>query len=427
MRMVRWGPGMSNLYYYEVLLPTGRSRVGLASIPVEKDASARLWLEKLFDGIVVRLHRLPAWLASVVQTARRIFHGSITSRELAGMLRDIAVMTSAGISVVDAIQSITEEKGVDSSKRVIRVCRQLLEDLAAGSSISAAFARQPEVFPDTVRSLAVIGDETGTMNLMLMEAADHIDRIIVMKADVKQAMIYPAFSFLAIFGAGGFWIAYVMPKLMGLFRQMNATLPPVTLHVLAASAWLGAHGLWLLLAMSGLLAAAVLAWKRSLQVRRVVCAGLHRIPVIRTILISSGLAFFAEYLAILTRSGLDVISSFKILDRSLRDLYYKDRVVAIRQFVERGDRISSAMRQVGGFPSMMVRMIAVGEDSGTLDRQLGYLSGEYSARLKRTVDTLAEVIKPLVVVVAGGVFLLLIVALLLPVYDLVRQAMAGPR
>ncbi|RYF39033.1 MAG: type II secretion system F family protein [Comamonadaceae bacterium] len=355
-------------------------------------------------------------------------------RDLAGLLRDMAVMTSAGIPVLDAIRAIADDAsgsggggGSDLNPQVARVCRQLLDDLASGSSISGAFSRQSAVFPDTVRSLAVIGDETGTMHRMLMEAADHVDRVSAMKADAKQALIYPAFSFLAIFGAGGFWIVYVMPKLVGLFKQMNAKLPPITVAVLGTAGWLSDHWALLVGALSGCAAGAVLAWRHSEGVRRAVYGLLHRLPIARGIMVASGLAFFSEYLAILTRSGLDVVSSFNILERALRDLHYRDRVGAIRQFLERGDRISSAMRQVGGFPAMMVRMVSVGEDSGTLDRQLGYLSHEYATRLKRTVGALAEIIKPLVVVLAGAVFLLLIVALLLPVYDLVRQTMAGPR
>jgi len=149
-------------------------------------------------------------------------------------------------------------------------------------------------------------------------------------------------------------------------------------------------------------------------------------PISRVLVTSSGLAFLAEYLAILTRSGLDVVSSLRILERSTSDIYYEDRLMAVRLYVERGDRISAAMRLIGGFPNLMVRMIAVGEDSGTLDRQLSYLAAEYGKRLKQTVAIIAEIIKPLVVVVAGGVFLVLIMALLLPVYDLVRQSMARP-
>jgi general secretion pathway protein F/type IV pilus assembly protein PilC len=418
---------MSHIYYYEVLMASGRSRVGIAAIPVEKDVSARLWLEKLLDGIVVRLYRLPPWLSGFYGSFRWLFRSTLSAKELSGLLRDIAVMTSSGIPVLEAIQSIAEDRDAESGKKVARVCTQLMEDLNSGISISGALARQPDIFPGSVCGLAVIGDETGTMNLMLMEAADHIERITNMKSNAKQAMIYPISSFLAIFGAGAFWIVYVMPKLVGMFKQMNAKLPPLTKYVLAASEWLNANGLYISIGLVAAIFAAYASWKRSLAVRRAVYGFLHKVPIIRTILVSSGLAIFAEYLAILTKSGLDVVTSFQILDRSLRDLYYKDRAVAIRQYLERGDRISSAMRQVGGFPSMMVRMIAVGEESGTLGAQLSYLSKEYSARLHRLVGTLAELIKPLVVLVAGAMFLLLIAALLLPVYDLVRQTMSGPR
>jgi type II secretory pathway component PulF len=416
---------MSNFYYYQMLMPTGRARSGLAAISVEMDASARLWLEKKHDGIVLRLHRLPSWLAELLRTARRVLRGAIRPAELAGLLRDLAVMTSSGIPIFEAVKAIAEDQGSESGKRVERVCMQLLEDLNAGSPLGVAFARQPDVFPDTVRSLAEIGDETGTMHQMLMESARHVDRVMSLKADARQAMIYPIFSFLAIFGAGGFWIVYVMPKLVDLFKQMNAKLPPLTVAVLGFATWMNRYWPVLLIALVAGLIGAVVAWRHSLALRRRVMAILHRTPIARTLLVSSGLAFFSEYLALLIRSGLDVVKSLDILERSLENVYYKDRVRSIRQFLERGDRISFAMRQVGGFPSMMVRMIAVGEDSGTLDRQLSYLADEYSTRLKRTVGTLAELIKPLVVILAGGVFLLLIVALLLPVYDLVRQTMAG--
>jgi type II secretory pathway component PulF len=418
---------MSAFYYYQVLTPTGRAKTGLTAISVELDASARLWLEKTHDGIVLRLYRLPDWASDILQTSRKVFRSAIKPAELAGLLRDLAVMTSSGIPIFEAVKAIAEDQGSESGKRVERVCVQLLEDLHAGSALSIAFGRQSDVFPTTVLSLAEIGDATGTMHQMLMESASHLDRLISLKADARQAMIYPIFSFLAIFGAGGFWIAYVLPKLVGLFKQMNAKLPPLTVAVMAFSEWMNAHWPLVFVGIAGSMTVAVLAWRNSLRLRRRVMKVLHRTPIVRTVLVSSGLAFFSEYLSLLIRSGIDVISSLGILERSLQNLYYKERVVRIRQFVERGDRISFAMRQVGGFPSMMVRMIAVGEDSGTLDRQLTYLSDEYSARLKRTVGMLAEVIKPVIVVIAGAVFLLLIVALLLPVYDLVRQTMSATR
>jgi len=415
---------MSGVYVYKLLLTGGKSRYGLSFIPVEKDRSARIWLEKVHDAIVLQLYRLsPGWSAVFV-FFNRFSRTSLKQKELAGLLRDLAVMTSSGIAFFDAAQSIAQDDSPGSDPRAARVCRQLLEELQSGGTVTSAFARQPEVFPETVRSLALIGDETGSMGAMLMEASGHVDRIVGMKSDVKQAMIYPIFSFATILGAGVFWIVYVLPNLVSLFKQLNAKLPPFTVAFLAVASWLSENLITSLVICASIAAALIVLWTKSIQVRRGGYRLAHRLPISRTLLTSSGLAFFAEYLSILVRAGVDLAGSLKILEDATRDLYYKDRVGAMRAFVQRGDRISAAMRQVGGFPPLIVRMIAVGEDSGTLDRQLSYLSAEYGTRLKRTVDTIAEIVKPLVILLAGALFLVLIVALLLPVYDLVKQTMA---
>src|SRR5690606_13143937 len=285
----------------------------------------------------------------------------------------------------------------------------------------------PDTFPETVRNLIMIGDETGSMDHMLAEAADHVERVARMSADTRQALIYPAFVFTAIFAAGGFWIYYVIPNLTSLFKQMNADLPPLTIAVIAFSEWFTGNVAGVLAGMAATGFVLWVTWRYSRAFRRRVHYLLHRLPIARTIMKSGGLAFLTEYLSLLIKAGVDMVSSLKVMERAMRDEYYRERVVAIRQVLERGDRVSSAMRQVGGFPPMMVRMISVGEDTGTLDRQLARLSDEYSLRLQRLITNLSEVIKPLVVLLAGGMFVLLIVALLLPVYDLVKQAMSGPQ
>ncbi|MBB1598678.1 type II secretion system F family protein [Variovorax sp. UMC13] len=415
---------MSNYFYYSILLPHGRTQSGVAAISAELTVSAVAWLEKRHDGIVLKIYRLPPWAARIALVLSRLFRSALKPVELASLLRDLAVMNGSGIPIIEAVRAIAEDEAGGPGKRIAHVCLQLQEDLNAGASLGTAFGRQPEVFPETVRSLARIGDETGKMDDMLMESARHIDRVISLKADAKQAMVYPIVSFLSIFGAGGFWVVYVLPKLVGLFKQMNAKLPPITVAVIQMSDWLNENWMLLLFGIFAAVASLVAIWKYSPAVRRRVFELLHRTPVVKVILSSSGLAFFSEYLSLLIRSGLDVVNSLTILQGALKSVYYRERVLAIQAFVERGDRISQAMRQVGGFPSMMVRMVAVGEDSGTLDRQLSYLADEYSNRLKRAVGMLAELIKPLIVILAGGVFLFLIIALLLPVYDLVKQTMA---
>jgi general secretion pathway protein F/type IV pilus assembly protein PilC len=416
-----------NVYYYRLLLSSGRVKTGIAQLAVEQDASARVWLEKNFDATVLMLHRLPGWLAETQRSLAHLFRPSIRPPELAGMLRDMAVMTSSGIPVLDALKAVSQEVGTGRASNAARVARNLLDELDAGASMSDAFGRYPDTFPETVRNLVMIGDETGSMDRMLQEAADHVERVARMTADTRQALIYPAFVFSAIFAAGGFWIYYVIPNLTGLFKQMNAKLPKLTLAVIAFSEWFTGHVAWVI---GGLVVVAFVtwvAWRYSRGFRRATHYTLHRLPIARTLMNSAGLAFITEYLSLLIKAGVDMVSSLKVMERAVRDEYYRDRVIAIRQVLERGDRVSSAMRQVGGFPPMMVRMVSVGEDTGTLDQQLARLSAEYSLRLQRLITNLSEIIKPLVVLLAGGMFILLIVALLLPVYDLVKQAMSTPQ
>lgn len=416
-----------NVYYYRVLLSSGRVKSGIAQLAVEHDNSARLWLEKNYDATVVLLQRLPGWLAETQRSLAHLLRPSIRPPELAGMLRDMAVMTGSGVPVLDALRAVSQEVGTGRASNAARVARNLLDELDAGATMSEAFARYPDTFPEAVRNLVVIGDETGTMDRMLAEAADHVERVARMSADTRQALIYPAFVFSAIFAAAGFWIYYVIPNLTGLFKQMNADLPKLTLGVIAFSEWVTAHFGKVLIGM--LLAAFALwvTWRYSRAFRRTVHYLLHRLPISATIMKSAGLAFLTEYLSLLIKAGVDMVSSLKVMERALRDEYFKDRVIAIRQVLERGDRVSAAMRQVGGFPPMLVRMVSVGEETGTLDQQLSRLSAEYSLRLQRVITNLSEIIKPLVVVLAGGLFILLIVALLLPVYDLVKQAMSSPQ
>ncbi len=417
---------MSGVFYYEVIFPGGRTARALVVTPYERDEAASAWIERQTNGMVVGLWRVPPALAQAYRWGQRLVHATPGAKDVAGLMRDLAVMVGSGIPLQEAFRAIAEDDSAEANKGLTRMARLMLDDLGAGASVTEVFARQSEAFPESVRSLVAIGDASGTLAEVLQEAADHLDRVNNMKADAKQAMIYPAFSFLAIFGAAAFWIGYVMPSMVDLFKQMNATLPPLTVAVLAGAEWLNAHWALVLGGVLGTLLVLVWSWKSSRWFRRLGYNALHRLPVSRVLVTSSGLAFLSEYMAILMRSGLDVVSSLTILENSTADIYYEERIAAMRLYVERGDRISSAMRLIGGFPNLMVRMITVGEDAGSLDRQLSYLAAEYGKRLKQTVATIAEIIKPLVVVVAGGMFLVLLIALLLPVYDLVRQAMARP-
>lgn len=414
-----------NAYYYRLLMPNGVLRSGIAHLAVERDFSARLWLEKRHEAVVVALHRLPRWLADGARASRRLSSRGLRSDELGGLLRDLAVMTGSGVPMIDALRAVAEENRLEGQARPAAVASLLIEDLDAGASVSEAFSRHPDLFPESVRNLVMIGNATGTMDRMLLEAAGHVERIGKMHRDARRSMIYPAFVFATILGAAAFWIYYVIPNLAQLFTQMHAKLPRLTLGVLAVVDWLGAHLLTTVVVLVVVIGGLWIGLRRSRRLRSMAHHLAHRLPVIRTIAHSAGMAFVTEHLALLIRAGLDLMRCLGVLERAVRDEYYRERIIAMRDIVARGERLSAAMRQVGGFPSMAVRMISVGEETGTLERQCQHLAGEYRQRLEHVIESLAEIIKPVVILLAGALFLLVVAAFLLPVYDLVRQAVTA--
>lgn len=411
-------------YWYHLLLPDGSSKRGLIRLAVERDFSARIWLERQHDAVVLALQRLPNWAAGTQEFLLRPFRESVSHEDLAGFLRDLALMVGAGVPILEALRTIEAEGEMGEQRRLVGLSKSLLDDLNAGAAVSEAFARHSDVFPETVRNLVAIGEKSGTLDKMLLEGSSHIERLMRINQDIRTALIYPAFVFSTIFAVALFWIYYVVPNMAQLFKQLHAKLPPVTLLLVTFADWMTRYVFVALAIVVTLVVAFILAKKHLPGVRPFLYNLGHKVPIVRTLLRSSGLAHLTEHLALLIRAGVDVVTSLDILGRATTNAFYQTRILAVRERVARGEHIAPAMRQTGGFPALVTRMVAVGEESGTLDKQLQHLASEYRNRLNSLVASLGEIIKPAIIIVAGGVFLFLIVALLLPIYDLVRQTVA---
>ncbi|WP_018717534.1 type II secretion system F family protein [Arhodomonas aquaeolei] len=410
-------------YYYRVLMPHGALRTGFYRIAVEQDFSARLRLEQEFDGTVVSLWPLPRPVTAACDGLRRMIHRGIRAEDLAGFLRDMGIMLRAGVPALDALRTIIGEGETTGTRGITRIARQMHDDLDAGVSVSEAFARRPDVFPETVRNLVAIGDQSGNLDRMLIEGAEHTERMVNIRRDVRTALIYPIFVFASIIAVAAFWITYVVPTMGDLFEQLNAEMPAITRNLIAFSDLVAGNALAVILVLAALIAGITWAVRNHEPTRHAMHTLAHRLPVTRVLATSSGMAAISEHLAILVRSGLDIVTSLDVLTRATGDLYYRRRLARVREAVTRGEGVASSMRAVGGFPAMAVRMIAVGEDSGSIDEQLDHLSAEYRKRLDVVIASLSEIIKPAIILVAGALFFVLVLALLIPIYDLIRQAM----
>ncbi len=408
-------------FYFQRLLPNGQLKTGITKLAFLNELSAKIYMEKRWQSVIVKLVMLPGWFSIFYDWFVNIVHRPIQRYELADFFRNLAVMQGSGIPILEAMDEMSSE---DSSLQTRHLAADILESLRSGATLSDSLERQADLIPETVRHLTQIGEVSGTLDRTLLDASEHLQRINKIVGDSKRAMIYPAFVFLSIFGTGLFWIGYVVPAISSLFKQMRVKLPPLTQWVLKMSNIAGSHFAWFVALLIALILGAVILVRRNAKVRYKVQELALALPVSRILVSSSALAFITEYLSLLISSGLNVVESLEVLRKATRNEVYKKAIGRIREGVMRGNSLSAGMRESRRFPGFVTRMVSVGEQAGSLDQQLKYLANEYRQRFDRVVGSIGEIIKPVVMLIAGALFIFMVVALFLPIYQLIGQVSA---
>jgi type II secretory pathway component PulF len=409
-------------FYYKRMLDSGQIQSGFEKLAFFNDISARYYLEQRFKVVVLKLFMLPEWLTPVLDVLININTKPISRDELADFLRNLAVMQRSGIPIFDAMEELA---GDDSTVQTQKLAEDILESLRSGATLSISFSRHTDVIPDTVQHLTQIGESSGTLERTLMDASNHLTRLGKILRETKRAMIYPVFVFLSIIGAAAFWMVYVIPNISDLFKQMRVELPPLTQWILDFSENFSTNLTIFMLVLLTTIVISVLSVKRNKRVRFFWHFLLHKLPISRVLTRSAALAFITEYMSLLVSSGLTMLDSLNILERSIKNEVYKKTITQMKDGIMRGNSLSNEMRQTNLYPGFVIRMISVGEQSGNLDEQLSYLAEEYKQRFDNLVASIAEILKPVVMLLAGGLFILMIVALFLPIYQLIGQVSAN--
>jgi general secretion pathway protein F/type IV pilus assembly protein PilC len=218
-----------------------------------------------------------------------------------------------------------------------------------------------------------------------------------------------------------FWFYYVVPKIFALFNDMDVVLPPITVFLVNVSEFLQAYILHMVFGTALVFAAVVIVRRKNRLFRKALDHLFLRLPISRSIISASVLAYITEYFSLLINAGIDVIQSLKILQGSIGNEVYRDKLLAVDEKIANGETIAESFRKAVIFPSFVVRVIKVGEMSGTLSEQLQYIAEEYRTKLSLLLGTIGKMIEPIVLVIAGVLFAIIIIGLFLPIYDLVSQ------
>lgn len=409
------------IFWLRYVDQAGRARRRLTWLGTEDESTARLLVEQQGGAIVMRLWRAPAWVAALWLALQPVLRRPWPADQLAEFFHNLGVMLKSGLPIDLALRELARDV---EHPGIRRFAQAMHASVAAGNPLSACLAQYEHQVPMAVRALVGVGEQSGDLDRTLIEGGLHIKRMQRIRQDVGKALIYPLFALATIGAAIVFWIYYVLPELSRMFQQMGARLPAYTLTAMKGISALQEfmhEGFWFSAALAVLALAFLL---RRPRMRYLIFALLYRMPVSGLLIKSSSLAFITEYMALLIRAGLPLTESLRILTANVRNPFYARKLEQIREGVNRGNPLSQEMARTGIFPAMVIRLVAVGEQSGTLDSQLRILADDYRRRLEHVMASLGEILKPLLIVVAGGFFIVVVVVFLLPVYQLVSQVMS---
>lgn len=411
----------SRIFWVRYMNATGGMRQRLALLGASDNSTAQLLIEQHKGTVVVGLRQAPVWLARLWHFVSPLLRRQWPYDQLAEFFHNLGIMLKSGLPIDNALYELAKDI---AHPGIRRFALDMHANVAAGNALSVSLAQYEDQIPMAVRALVGIGEQSGDLDRTLIESGQHIKRIQRIRQDVGKALIYPLFAFATLLATVIFWIYYVLPELSRMFLQMGAKLPSYTVATMNVIKVLQSHmqaSFWFGTALA-LVGVAVLL--RSSRVRYQIFYVLYRLPISGLLIKSSSLAFITEYMALLIRAGIPLTESLKILTANVKNPFYARKLEQIRDGVNRGNPLSMEMERSGVFPAMVVRLVSVGEQTGTLDAQLQLLADDYRQRLEHVISSLAEILKPALILVAGVFFVLVVVVFLLPVYQLISQVMS---
>lgn len=341
--------------------------------------------------------------------------GSISPQDIAIFSRQIATMMASGVPMVQAFDLIATGAKNAALGAMLTDIRQNIE---GGSSLNEALARHPYHFDDLYRNLVKAGESAGVLDTVLDTVANYKENIEALKGKIKKALFYPAAVIAVAILVSAVLLIYVVPQFEDVFKSFGADLPAFTQMVINLSRFAVSYW-WLML---GVAVAAgwlfVQALRRSETFAHTMTRIMLKLPVIGAILHAASVARFSRTLALTFKAGVPLVEALETVAGATGNMVYNKAVMQIKEDVSVGYPLAVGMRQVDLFPSMVVQMTAIGEESGALDTMLFKVAEFYEREVNNAVDALSSLLEPFIMVVIGGMVGSLVVAMYLPIFKL---------
>jgi type IV pilus assembly protein PilC len=339
----------------------------------------------------------------------------ITTADIAIFSRQLATMLSAGIPLVQAFEIVGNGHDNAAMQKLILTVKA---DVEGGSALAEALAKHPLYFDDLFVNLVEAGEQAGALETLLDKIATYKEKTEAIKKKIKKALTYPAAVLAVAFIVTAILLIFVIPSFEDLFKGFGADLPTFTRMVIDLSTFVRTQGVILVAIIGAAIGAFIYFKKRSRAFRHFLDRMMLKTPVIGPILQKASIARYARTLSTMFAAGVPLVEAMESVAGATGNIVYEEGVLAMRDEVATGQRLQQAMENTDLFPNMVIQMIAVGEESGSLDEMSAKVADFYEADVDNAVDNLSSLLEPMIMAILGVLVGGLVIAMYLPIFKL---------
>ncbi len=373
------------------------------------------------EAVIALLRRQQIMVSAVTEKGKEIavpkMKGGVSQKEIAIFTRQFSVMIDAGLPLVQCLEIL----GAQQKNRAFqKVLFQVRQDVESGSTLADSLRKHPKVFNDLFCNMIAAGESGGILDTILQRLSGYIEKAVKLRAAVRSAMIYPVAVITIAIGVVVVILWKVIPTFAMLFQGLGATLPLPTRITIAVSNFLGRFMPLIVLAGVGI-GYFLNRYYKTEKGRHQIDAFVLKVPVLGDLMRKIGVARFCRTLGTLIQSGVPILEGLEITARTAGNAIIEDAIMATRKSIEEGKTIAAPLEETGVFPSMVVQMIGVGEQTGALDAMLAKIADFYEDEVDEAVENLMSLLEPVLILFLGIMIGGIVISMYMPMFSLIGK------
>ncbi|MDL1955438.1 MAG: type II secretion system F family protein [Candidatus Desulfofervidus auxilii] len=340
--------------------------------------------------------------------------GKVKEKDLVIFTRQLGTMLNSGVPVVRALDVLSIQQ---KNKLFKKVLQEVKTEVEGGSTLADAFKKYPHIFDELFVNMVAAGETGGALDQALERLTIYKEKALALKRKVKGAMVYPIITLMVAIAVVAVILVYVIPSFQKIFADFGTSLPAPTQFVINLSMWFRKYFLQLFMIIFGVIIG-VRLWQRTESGKKIFDKLLLTIPLIGTLLQKTAIARFSRTLSTMLQSGVPILQSLDIVAKTSGNKVIEIDLQKVKLEVSRGQTLASSMGEMRIFPPLVVQMVAVGEETGELEKMLSKVADFYEEEVDAAVEALTSMLEPMMIVFLGGIIGGLVVALYLPIFKL---------